>query len=906
MSKQIGSQTLLEAAVRAYEDATSRLRDSAPAHRQEEARTRGFAWLVFVTPNSGTLQQGWKLHISIGIAQAASSIASLGDELLRLDVSFKIPAILDGIIRLNFGIAGLSQIGKTITVYPRDNEHLARVSEALARVDFQVGPRPPFDLIVMGRPGQSVRYGAFDSHSIEWTNLGRPFSVVVNSTGKRQEDDRSVVARVAQSRPSVPISISPDLSVGNDPIRIGRELYVPVANLSNGARFRVDLATQVSAINTCVVKRARLGVGEDLRGNCASARLKNEARILNFLGSGNCGPRLLQYSAARDILVMSDVQGRPAESVLGAAKLRAIASVAETLSILHAKSVVHRDVKLANAVLVRGRRKAMLLDFELSAIAGEAQPIAGGTPGYIPQEGFCATAHPSYDIFGLGGMIAQWALGIDPSRLPQQDTRRRIRKLLRAAGRQMCAELYSRVTSPTPSRRPTAAKVALFLRDHHSALVREGRRTRVDTHASGCRVEARCVAARALPALNEFVQPSKAGYSWCNNNIFADVACDSINIGSAGILIGLVHLLANGCREQRVWDLIDGTSRRLLQFDSDFRNPGLFTGASGVAVALAVASRCLREPSLGEKAIELILRAARTTRGEWDLFSGAAGVVLAGTMVSSIIHQPSVHAAVAELSERLIRTAKKRRGIPSWKATRAFDPTRRTFIGAAHGASGVALALSKWAAIATDDLGAGKLAREIFTAVYEDSVTARVRNTAETLEGGQRPAQYWCHGVAGYLWCLLQSCPDDAKTQDGIIWSVRCLMNSTPLADLTCLCHGLAGMLETWSLVGQWATRQGNPSLAESSSRFMNQVAHGLLCLAQDRGRDTVWGAEDPNEITPDLWVGFLGPSVALSHYGWGRCGAILSSEMLVESLMRLDCGQARQLDTSAPRSEMK
>ena len=27
---------------------------------------------------------------------------------------------------------------------------------------------------------------------------------------------------------------------------------------------------------------------------------------------------------------------------------------------------------------------------------------------------------------------------------------------------------------------------------------------------------------------------------------------------------------------------------------------------------------------------------------------------------------------------------------------------------------------------------------------------------------------------------------------------------------------------------------------------------------------EVVWPSEDPNTITPDLWVGFLGPAVAL------------------------------------------
>src|SRR5262249_2455319 len=73
---------------------------------------------------------GWKLHISASILNAPVVLKKIAPLLVERGASFKAPRSLVEIGKLNSGLHyRYSQIGKIITVYPRDNDeavYLAR------------------------------------------------------------------------------------------------------------------------------------------------------------------------------------------------------------------------------------------------------------------------------------------------------------------------------------------------------------------------------------------------------------------------------------------------------------------------------------------------------------------------------------------------------------------------------------------------------------------------------------------------------------------------------------------------------------------------------------------------------------------------------------------------------------
>src|SRR5690242_10495664 len=80
--------------------------------------TANTPWVIFHR-SSLSLEQGWKLHVSATIVSAVLVLDRVFPILIKEGVQFKVAANLRVLSDLNEGLAGLSQIGKFITVYPQ-------------------------------------------------------------------------------------------------------------------------------------------------------------------------------------------------------------------------------------------------------------------------------------------------------------------------------------------------------------------------------------------------------------------------------------------------------------------------------------------------------------------------------------------------------------------------------------------------------------------------------------------------------------------------------------------------------------------------------------------------------------------------------------------------------------------
>jgi serine/threonine protein kinase len=87
--------------------------------------------------------------------------------------------------------------------------------------------------------------------------------------------------------------------------------------------------------------------------------------------------------------------------------LGVLRSLANTLQFLHARGVMHRDIKLEN-IMVRGNStedvQPVLVDFGLARRESSALPLRGcGTPGYMAPEILRQGAYGKQcDVFSLG------------------------------------------------------------------------------------------------------------------------------------------------------------------------------------------------------------------------------------------------------------------------------------------------------------------------------------------------------------------------------------------------------------------------------------------------------------------------------------------------------------------------
>ncbi|MDI1446063.1 serine/threonine-protein kinase [Polyangium sp. 6x1] len=158
----------------------------------------------------------------------------------------------------------------------------------------------------------------------------------------------------------------------------------------------------------------------------AAARFEREATIL----STSSHPHIVRYVARGALpsgepwLVMEWLEGEDLASRLRRGPLsvgeavRLLRAAAEALGAMHARGVVHRDVKPANLFLVGGRIEGLkVLDFGIAQLPGASRltdtGLVVGTPGYMaPEQASDREAVGTRaDVFSLGAVLFECLTG---------------------------------------------------------------------------------------------------------------------------------------------------------------------------------------------------------------------------------------------------------------------------------------------------------------------------------------------------------------------------------------------------------------------------------------------------------------------------------------------------------------
>jgi len=425
--------------------------------------------------------QGWKLHVSATLPNAITVFQRCAPLLVERGVAFKSVKTLNILGRLNSAIPfGFSQIGKFITVYPRDANEAVELAELLDQATHGLGaPTVPFDR--QYRPGSAVyfRYGAFGHEEME-TEDGTRVSALRTPAGELVPDMREPGKAIPEWVQS-PFAAIVETAAPPTPLQTRFLCYEALMQRGKGGVYRaVDI--QPSPARLCVVKEGRRHGETNWHGLDGRTFVEREEAFLRAMdGLPFAPPAVIDAFCIGEhrYLVMEHIDGEPLlqacadpqKKIALDVALAYAAGVARLVAQLHAAGWVWRDLKPAN-LLVDHDGRLRPVDFEGALGVHDTSDTPWGTPSYMPPEakrGAFAGSHLREDLYGLGATIHQlltsWLMHrdeADPAAQASAEQRPAVgtlRKGVPVPVRQLVAQLMD----ADPLRRPSAAAAADLL-----------------------------------------------------------------------------------------------------------------------------------------------------------------------------------------------------------------------------------------------------------------------------------------------------------------------------------------------------------------------------------------------------------------------------------------------------------
>ncbi len=380
------------------------------------------SWINIAAPASQIPEQGWKLHVSATPLSAPEVLRRVLPLLLEAGVEFKAAQTTRQLGLLNEGQPGTrSQVGKFITVYPRDDEQAVALARALDAATFGLdGPTIPSDRAV--RPGSLVhyRYGGFRQRTAI-SPVGVVMAMLVDPNNRLVPDKRE------------PWFSAPEWAT--DPFeQAGLTVRAQPQPGPIGTRYRVRRALQqsgkggvyladdrsVDPARPVVIKEGRRAVTTDRSGRDARARIDHEHALLQRLSPAPYVPAVYDHfeQEGNHFLVLELLQGQSLRSWLGPRGLRGeqlssaeIGDLAHKLFAIvewaHAAGVVLRDFN-PNNIMRDDAGRLRLIDLEISHASTDPLPAFYGwtrafarTQARHPE----SLPVPADDYFSLGATL---------------------------------------------------------------------------------------------------------------------------------------------------------------------------------------------------------------------------------------------------------------------------------------------------------------------------------------------------------------------------------------------------------------------------------------------------------------------------------------------------------------------
>jgi len=364
--------------------------------------------------------QGWKIHVSAGLDNAARVLAAVHAHCLERRIAFKHLRTKSILLTRNSKYAPREGSGKLITIYPRDDKELEQVLADLSVVlDDERGAYILSDLRYDKGP-LYVRYGGFSEQWAEWE--GTRVLAIRNSAGELVPDKREPTFSVPDWI-DLPDFLAPHLAArkGGDPAQLPYQVKSSL-HFSNGGG--VYLAERNADGQKVVLKEARPHAGLDAQGLDAVVRLRREHEILERLAGIDGIPQVYELFPVweHEFLAMEYMPGVTlgswlarnypltrqdrSEQDLREYTKRALAlidRIVRMMTEVHERGVVFGDLHGMNVLvdIEDNKDTVSLVDFELAFDAEHGGRPALGAPGFRAPAGRTGFAVDDYALAAL-------------------------------------------------------------------------------------------------------------------------------------------------------------------------------------------------------------------------------------------------------------------------------------------------------------------------------------------------------------------------------------------------------------------------------------------------------------------------------------------------------------------------
>jgi hypothetical protein len=648
-------------------DSTSRFAPNAGPIPAGWRRSDQGLWTKLNPDPTALPEQGWKIHLSTIPERAKATLDAATEICVPRSVPFKFLRSADALRFANGKHMSRASSGKFITIYPADENQLGDLLRVLLEaLDGEPGPYILSDLRI-GRGPVHVRYGAF----VERWCVGPSGALVPalrDPSGVLVPDVRRPVFRVPPWV-RVPDVLRPHVAARaaaadpTFPYRVLRALHFT----NSGGTY---LAEHRSTGERVVLREARPHSGVDRDGADASARLRREHDTLVALRGLDCVPRvygirtvwehqfLIEEYIEGDVLMNAVIYRHPLRFVAPSADsvgtyLRWVEKITNGLSRaldeLHARGISFGDLHPGN-VIVRPDDSVVLVDFEYASDASRNRWPRVGAAGLTAPHGATGVEADRYALRSTWLMMLTPMVEVtefDPGKAATLEEFARRRFGLGPEAGPPRPEI--RVAEPVREQSGEDVVVRLFAdpATHWPAIRRQ-----------------------LVAGIMNAATPERTDRLFPADPAVFHGQCAALAHGAAGVLLAL-HRAGADVPEEHVDWLVAAARRTEPRPDH-----GLYNGLYGTAVVLDYLER-------PDDALETLAR-CRDVPGApaTGLYSGSSGVALALCHFARVTGDDSLIDEAVRTAERLdtlVRTG------------RDETMTPLSTVGLLHGMSGAAL-----------------------------------------------------------------------------------------------------------------------------------------------------------------------------------------------------------------------